>query len=428
MLTLIGIGLLGGMIAGISPCVLPVLPPLLTAARRPVLVVTGLVVSFSLVVLLGSVVLAALHLPASLVRWAGLAALVVIGLALLFPRVEELLQRPFARWRGVRPGSAGGFGLGLALGTLYVPCAGPVLAAIAIAGTTGRFSGGIVVLTVAFAVGTAVPLLIIAFAGQRLLRRWAVAARRVGGVVLLALAVALMFNLTDGLTRSVPSYTQALQNRVENAPAVQSALGQATTAPATATPASIPIPTTDQPAGAASGPAGSCVAGAPALANCGPAAALTGLTRWFNTTDDRPVTLADLRGSVVLVDFWAFSCINCQHVQPYLNAWYQRYHDSGLQIIGVHTPEFSFEKDPGQLRDAMNAQKVVYPVAMDDHGATWTAYRNAYWPAEYLVDAAGVLRHTQFGEGGYATSETLLRSLLLAAHPGITLPPPTAGT
>ncbi len=418
MLPLVGIGLLGGMLAGISPCVLPVLPPLLTAARRPVLVVAGLVVSFSLVVLLGSVVLAALHLPASLLRWAGLAALVIIGLALLFPRVEELLQRPFQRWRGVRPGSAGGFGLGLALGTLYVPCAGPVLAAIAIAGTTGRFSGGIVVLTVAFAVGTAIPLLIIAFAGQRLLRRWAVTTRRVGGVVLLALAVALAFNLTDGLTRSVPSYTQALQNRVENAPAVQSALGQTTT---TTTP-------TDHPANAISGPAGSCVAGAPALANCGPAATLTGLTRWFNTPDDRPVTLADLRGSVVLVDFWAFSCINCQHVQPYLNAWYQRYHDAGLEVIGVHTPEFSFEKDPAQLRDAMTAQKVVYPVAMDDHGATWTAYRNAYWPAQYLVDAQGVLRHTQFGEGGYATSEALLRSLLLAAHPGISLPPPTGLT
>ena len=419
VLPLVGIGLLGGMIAGISPCVLPVLPPLLTAARRPVLVVAGLVVSFSLVVLLGSVVLAALHLPASLLRWAGLAALVIIGLALLFPRVEELLQRPFARWRGVRPGSAGGFGLGLALGTLYVPCAGPVLAAIAIAGTTGRFSGGIVVLTVAFAVGTAVPLLIIAFAGQRLLRRWAVATRRVGGVVLLALAVALAFNLTDGLARSVPSYTQALQDKVENAPAVQSALGAATTAAPT---------NTDHPAGAISGPAASCVAGAPTLANCGPAATLTGLTRWFNTPEDRPVTLTGLRGSVVLVDFWAFSCINCQHVQPYLNAWYQRYHDSGLEVIGVHTPEFSFEKDPAQLRDAMTEQKVVYPVAMDDHGATWTAYGNSYWPAEYLVDAQGVLRHTQFGEGGYAVSETLLRSLLLAAHPGISLPPPTGLT
>ena len=419
------------MIAGISPCVLPVLPPLLTAARRPVLVVAGLVVSFSLVVLLGSVVLAALHLPASVLRWAGLVALVAIGLALLFPSVESLLQRPFRRWRGVQPGTAGGFGLGLALGTLYVPCAGPVLAAIAIAGTTGRFSGGIVVLDLAFAVGTAVPLLIIAFAGQRLLRRRAVAARRVGGVVLLALAVALTFHLTDGLVRSVPGYTQALQDRVENAPAVQSALGAggtAVTTSTTTTAATTATTTTDQPADAVSGPAGSCVAGASTLANCGPAAALTGLTRWFNTTDDRPITLAGLRGSVVLVDFWAFSCINCQHVQPYLNAWYQRYHDAGLEIIGVHTPEFSFEKDPSQLRSAMAAQKVAYPVAMDDHGATWTAYRNAYWPAEYLVDAGGVLRHTQFGEGGYATSETLLRSLLLAAHPGITLPPPTGAT
>ena len=478
MWTLLWIGLLGGLIAGVSPCVLPVLPALFfgggatPTARRPLLIVSGLVVSFAVFVLLGSVLLSALHLPDGLLRWAGLVVLALVGLALLFPRVDDILQVPFRRIPGFRPGRGGGFVLGLGLGTLYVPCAGPVLAAIALAGTTGRVTGSIVWLTLAFAVGTAIPLLIFATAGQQLgrrlaaYRRRATAFRRVGGVVMVLLAVALAANVTDGLTRTVPTYTAALQDKVENgaaaraalvgaaaptapaapaAPAAPSAGGdpaaeppaQAANPPAASAPAGGPpattAPTTSAaptaPAGTpaappASGPVVACQPGAAALANCGRVPEFTGITRWFNTPGNAPITQAGLLGSVVLVEFWTFDCINCQHVQPFINSWYERYHDAGFNVVGVHTPEFSFEKDPAQVHDAIGAAKVRYPVAMDNNGATWTAFHNVYWPAEYLLDAHGVLRHTHFGEGGYASSEQLIRSLLLAARPGITLPPP----
>ena len=480
MWTLLWIGLLGGLIAGVSPCVLPVLPALFfgggatPTARRPLLIVSGLVVSFAVFVLLGSVLLSALHLPAGFLRWAGLVVLALVGLSLLFPRVDDILQAPFRRIPGFRPGRGGGFVLGLGLGTLYVPCAGPVLAAIALAGTTGRVTGSIVWLTLAFAIGTAVPLLIFATAGQQLgrrlaaYRRRATAFRRVGGVVMVLLAVALAANVTDGLTRTVPTYTATLQDKVENgtgaraalldaaapiqpvaggdpaaaspvaggaaAPAAPSAAGPSGTDPSgapigpatgTAAPASSPeAPVRTPAARPATGPVVACQPGAAALANCGRVPEFTQITRWFNTPGDAPITQAGLRGSVVLVEFWTFACINCQHVQPFVNSWYQRYHDAGLEVVGVHTPEFSFEKDPAQVHDALGDQQVRYPVAMDNNGATWSAFHNVYWPAQYLLDAQGVLRHTHFGEGGYASSEQLIRSLLLAARPGITLPPP----
>lgn len=475
MWTLLWIGLLGGLIAGVSPCVLPVLPALFfgggatPTARRPLLIVSGLVVSFAVFVLLGSVLLSALHLPAGFLRWAGLIVLALVGLALLFPRVDDILQAPFRRIPGFRPGRGGGFLLGLGLGTLYVPCAGPVLAAIALAGTTGRVSGQIVWLTLAFAVGTAIPLLVFATAGQQLgrrlaaYRRRATAFRRVGGVVMVLLAVALAANVTDGLTRTVPTYTATLQDKVENGAAARAALldaaapvaaaaapvvpvaasattgaspttasatnGAAVTTPGGTTPAGIPSAGITAPAGtpaapAATGPVVSCQPGAAALANCGRVPEFTGITRWFNTPANAPITQASLRGSVVLVEFWTFACINCQHVQPFVNSWYQRYHDVGLNVVGVHTPEFSFEKDPAQVHAALGDQQVRYPVAMDNDGATWSAFHNVYWPAQYLLDGQGVLRHTHFGEGGYASSEQLIRSLLLAARPGITLPPP----
>ncbi len=243
MLSLALIGLLGGLITGISPCILPVLPVIFFSGTqssgmgsaddgavavktkpevgRPYRVIGGLVLSFSLVTLIGSALLSLLHLPQDAIRWVALAALVAIGLGLIFPRFEQLLERPFARIPQKQITTrANGFGLGLALGVLYVPCAGPVLAAIVVAGATAHIGVPVVVLTVAFALGTAVPLLFFALAGQRVSQRVNAFRRRqrqirvVAGLVTLLLAVALVFNLPAALQRAIPDYTSSLQNKL----------------------------------------------------------------------------------------------------------------------------------------------------------------------------------------------------------------------
>ena len=149
-----------------------------------------------------------------------------------------------------------------------------------------------------------------------------------------------------------------------------------------------------------------CRSAAETLANCGPAPDLIGIDTWINTQDGAPVTIAGLTGKVVLVDFWTFACINCQHVLPSVTAWYDTYHGAGLEVIGVHTPEFTFEHDPDNVRDAVTKESIHYPVGLDNSSATWRNYRNSYWPAAYLIDATGTLRYVKYGEGDYQHTET----------------------
>jgi thiol-disulfide isomerase/thioredoxin len=169
----------------------------------------------------------------------------------------------------------------------------------------------------------------------------------------------------------------------------------------------------------------SCSPTATALINCGQAPGFTGITTWLNTPGGKPLTLAGLRGKVVLVDFWTYSCINCQRTLPHVEAWYAKYARDGLVVVGVHTPEFAFEHVVSNVRSQAAALGVHYPVAIDNNYGTWDAYDNEYWPADYLIDAQGNVRHVSFGEGGYGTTEGLIRQLLTAAHPGIKLPAAT---
>jgi len=426
MAELIVIGVVAGFLAGVSPCIIPVLPVVLVAGGtapagppspspsprrrivRPVAVVAGLVLSFSLLVLAGSALLSLLHLPQDALRDVGIALLVVVGVGYLIPPVAALIERPFARIGSRQPnGNAGGFVLGLALGLLFVPCAGPILAAIATVASADRVGLTAVLLTVAFAAGAAVPLLAVALAGDQLthrvgsLRRHGPAVRRVGGVVLIGMAVAISFNAFDGLERAVPGYSDALQG----SNAVRQQLNELT--------------------GKGHSLLADCNANATGLVDCGKAPNFTGITAWLNTPGGKPLSLSALRGRVVLVDFWTYSCINCQRTLPHVEAWYQRYRHDGLVVVGVHTPEFAFEHVVSNVRAQAAALGVHYPVAVDDDYKTWKAYHNTYWPADYLIDAQGVVRHVHYGEGDYGGTESLIRQLLRAAHPGVTLPPPT---
>lgn len=386
MPTLLLAGLLAGIVTSVSPCVLPVLPVVLTAgARRPWAVVGGLVTSFSLATLFGSLLLDALDLPTGLLRTAGIAALVLLGIGLLFPRAGELLERPFARLRGRAAAEGrGGFLTGLALGLVYVPCAGPVLATIAVVGATGHVGFGSLLLTAAFGVGSGIPLLVLALSGgalarrARFLRTHARSLRVATGAALVLVAAVTAFDLAAPLQRAVPDYTAAAQQAVG----------------------------TDQ------------------LDRLTHAPEFAGITTWLNTPGGQPVSLKALRGKVVVVSFWTYSCINCQRALPHLEHWADTYRDAGLEVIGVHTPEFAFEHDPGNVADQAGALGVHYPVAVDNDYATWNAYGNHYWPAAYLIDATGQVRRTSNGEGGYAEFEQQIRTALTDA--GTTrLPPPT---
>lgn len=442
MQTIALIGFLGGLITGISPCILPVLPVILLSgmdssradarsvksATRPYLVIAGLVCSFSLATLIGSALLTALHLPQDAIRWAALVVLVLIGLGLIFPPVQHLLERPFSYFpqRQISSGTDG-FGLGLALGALYVPCAGPVLAAIVVAGGTSSIGPGALVLTATFAIGNALPLLAFALAGRRVAERVAAFRRRqrviqiAGGIAIIVLAVALVFNLPAMLQRAVPDYTTAMQNKL-GANDIERGLGSA--------PMQHPSQGSglqlSRPGTTIDGALSDCASGSTELQQCGPAPALAGVTGWLNTPDGKPLDPASVSGKVILIDFWAYSCINCQRAIPHVIDWYNRYRDSGLLVIGVHTPEYAFERVPTNVASGADDLHISYPIALDNDYATWNNFANLYWPAEYLIDANGQVRHTNFGEGDYDGTEELIRKLLTDAHPGIQLPAPTS--
>ena len=422
-MTLVLIGLVGGIITGLSPCVLPVLPVVLlgggsagpdtgpdteSARRRPYLVVLGLTLSFAVFTLFGSLILASLHLPDDAIRWLGLALLVLVGLGLLVPPLGHLVERPFYRFpqRAVGTGR-NGFLLGIALGAVFVPCAGPVLAAITVAGATGHIGLRTIGLTLGFAVGAAIPLLAFALAGrglaQRLgtFRRHQGAFRAVSGVVVILLAVALTFNLSDIIQRDIPNYLEAVGNSLEKGAKAAPQGGGSVSLQACQTAA---------------------MYGGSGLEKCGPAPAFSGIQQWLNTPGGKPVSLASLKGKVVLVDFWAYSCINCQRELPHVEAWAKDYASDGLEVIGVHTPEYAFEHVPSNVAAGVRRLGLTFPVALDNSYGTWNAYDNQSWPAGYLIDATGQIRHISIGEGDYGGEEQLIRQLLSAAHPGIALP------
>jgi cytochrome c biogenesis protein CcdA/thiol-disulfide isomerase/thioredoxin len=435
LLSLALIGIAGGLITGISPCIIPVLPviffsggvqgarkvrvpapdaaPVRVRSSRPYLVVLGLVVSFSLFTLVGSLLLAILHLPQDFLVWAGTIVLILIGVGLIIPRFQHILEKPFSFLPQSAVGTErGGFVLGIALGTVYVPCAGPVLAAITVAGSTGEIGPGTVVLTLAFSIGAAIPLLAFALAGRGLaervksFRRHERTIRVVGGVVMIALAVGLFFNVPSAVQRLIPDYTATIQSSFAQSEGVKN------------------LDLTGL-VNSQNKDLSKCKEDSPVLESCGTAPSLEGIQQWFNTPHDKPLTIEGLKGKVVLIDFWAYSCINCQRSLPHIVNWYNAYKSLGLEVIGVHSPEYAFEKVPANVKDGAARFSIDYPVALDNKLATWTNYRNEYWPADYLIDAKGVVRQISLGEGGYATTESHIRQLLLDAHPNETLPPQT---
>jgi cytochrome c biogenesis protein CcdA/thiol-disulfide isomerase/thioredoxin len=397
MVILLGIAFLAGFITALSPCVLPVLPIVLAGGatggrRRPYAIIAGIVASFTLFTLAAAWLLDLAGLPQDFLRNLAIAMLFVVAATLLVPRFAHLLERPLYVLTRRRAGDTGsGFVLGLSLGLVFVPCAGPVLAAITVLAAQRRIDGEGVLVTLAYAVGAAVPMLLVALGGRTVsgaLRARMRVLRPAAGAVIGLAALAIAFGVDRRFQTSIPGYTEAFQERVERSAAARRELAR--------------LATGERPPSVPEG----------VLADYGRAPELAGIAGWINTPGGRPPSLARLRGKVVLIDFWTYSCINCLRTLPYLKAWDAAYRRAGLTIVGVHTPEFAFESEPDNVRSAVRRLGLRYPVALDNDYATWNAFANQYWPAKYFIDRRGHVRWAHFGEGEYERSEQVIRQLL----------------
>jgi cytochrome c biogenesis protein CcdA/thiol-disulfide isomerase/thioredoxin len=393
MLLLLGVAFVAGIVTAVSPCVLPVLPIVLASGatggpRRPFAVVAGLVVSFTVFTLTAAALLSALGLPDDLLRNLAIAVVVLVGLSLIWPRLGELLGRPFYALARRRPNdTSGGFVLGLSLGLLFTPCAGPVIAAVATVAATRSLTVEAFAITLAYGLGAGIVLLGVALAARRGMslgpvRAHAPAIRRALGVAVLAVAVLMIYGVDKRLQTRVPEYTRALQALEESA-AAEGELEELVGSPGLAEEAR--------------------------LDDFGPAPEFQAIEGWINSG---PLSMEALRGKVVVIDFWTYSCINCLRTLPHVRAWDEAYRDDGLVIVGVHTPEFAFEREPDNVRRAVRDHGIEYPVALDPDYGTWQAWLNRYWPAKYFVDRRGHVRYAHFGEGDYEESERVIRRLL----------------
>jgi cytochrome c biogenesis protein CcdA/thiol-disulfide isomerase/thioredoxin len=436
---LLFIGFLAGLLTIVSPCILPVLPAVLASGvttggrRRALAIATGLALAFGVSALFSIRILEALGLPLGLRYDIAIIVLFLLAAGFLIPQIGQLLERPFARIGLNRSpdGTASGLVLGATLGLLYLPCGGPILATISAVGAkSGSFGASAVELTVAYSLGIALPIFGLVMLTGRLtttttwLRAHGTGVRRGGGVLLLASAIAITFGAATSLQSIAPSFTASIENHLTNKTSIQDKLTKIKNPHETTNAkhiqrsvthkAPVFVPMADQVPEVS----------AASLPVYGPAPNFADVTKWFNTPDGAALNIAQLKGKVVLIDFWTYSCINCLRSLPHVEAWYSRYHSAGLEVIGVHTPEFDFEHVAGNVQSAISRLGVKYPVEMDNNYGTWNAWGNNSWPAEYLIDPSGNVRYGSIGEGDYGKTEGTIRALLKAN--GATLPPPTS--
>jgi len=398
MLLLLGFAFLAGIFTVASPCILPVLPAILAAGTqnqkmRPLGVVLGLVISFSFFTLALTAIVRATGLSPNILRYSAIALIAFFGLTMIFPSLSNWFAKMTApigslgqRVQGSSSGFFGGILFGAALGLLWTPCAGPILAAITTLVATSAITWTAVLITLAYSVGAGIPLLLIAYGGSKIIESsrylslHSEGIRQFFGALMILFALVLIFHWDMLLQRRISSWVPEML--IENHPSVQKELEKVR---------------------------GSSRESTIGLSNLGPSPELKGIVKWINS---EPLTIEGLRGKVVLIDFWTYSCINCLRTLPYLEKWDAEYAPQGLVIIGVHTPEFEFEKDPTNVAAAVKRLGVEYPVALDNNYGTWRSFQNNYWPAHYLIDKEGNLRMVHFGEGAYGTTENGIRQLL----------------
>lgn len=412
MLLLILFAFLAGVVTVLSPCILPLLPIILSSAdgsgkQRPFGVVVGFVASFTFFTLFLSTIVKLSGIPAESLRFISIAVLSIFGLSLLIPKIQLQLEILFSRFANLMPtGQAnGGFWsgvlVGLSLGLLWTPCVGPILASVISLAITGSVDAQAFLITLAYAFGTAIPMFIIMLAGSTALRKvpWLVRntakIQKAFGVLMILTAVGIFFNFDRNfqtfILQKFPNYGVGL-TKFEDTEKIKSELEK--------------VNQEDSQGGLQN----SLLDVVRSKKVPAPELILGG--EWFNS---QPLLISEQKGKVVLIDFWTYSCINCQRTVPYLNQWWEKYKADGLVIIGVHSPEFEFEKNPKNVLEAISDFGIKYPVMQDNNFATWQAYQNRYWPAKYLLDKDGNIRYTHFGEGKYDETEKMIQELLKEA-------------
>lgn len=416
---------IAGAATALSPCALPVLPVVFAAGvtggrKRPLGIAVGLALSFTFAVVVLVYVISALGLPDSLLRTFAIAVLLVFGLSLVMPRaadwvefqISKITSRSAGRvaeatqsstegkegfWSGVLVGSG--------LGFVYAPCAGPILAGVITATASQEFSSERLFVAMAYGLGSAVTFFALMIGGRKLIAPLMERSQRIQlvmGLSMVFVAFAMFANLDLRFQAEIASALPAVvvnpTGNLEESESVKEDLARARGSESKFATKSVGKPSN--------------------LPVLGEAPDFVGNERWFNTANGEPLTLKELRGKVVLVDFWTYTCINCIRTQPYIKSWHEKYKDKGLVIVGVHTPEFPFERKAKNVQDAIKQAGITYPVAQDNGYETWNAYSNEYWPAHYLIDAKGRVRATHFGEGEYDRTEAQIRGLLAEAGKG----------
>ncbi|KAA8741326.1 cytochrome c biogenesis protein DipZ [Pseudomonas koreensis] len=409
---------LGGVLTIVSPCILPVLPFVFARTGQPFIksglpLLAGMALTFALVATLAAVGGGWVVQVNQYGRWLALLFVALFGLTLLLPRLAERLTRPLvsagsrlseAAGQDNRPRPGASFLIGVATGLLWAPCAGPILGLILTGAALQGASIATTLLLLAYAAGAATSLAAALLLGGKV---FALMKRSVGtgewirrglGAAMLAGVAAIALGLDTGLlarlsTASTGGIEQALVGKLTS----KSPTGNGTMM------AQIPA------AGGAMKVADKAPGTLPVEGQLPP---LNGAVQWLNSP---PLDAQALKGKVVLVDFWTYSCINCLRTLPYVKAWAEKYRDQGLVVIGVHAPEFAFERDVGNVTKAMKELGINYPVAIDNDYKIWRAFNNEYWPAHYFADAQGRIRYHHFGEGDYAESERVIQQLLREA-------------
>ncbi len=421
MTLLLFFAFLSGLATILAPCVWPILPIILSASasgghRRPLGIVSGIAVSFTFFTLALSYILRVIPFDPDRLRLFAAVVIALLGVTFVVPFLGRILEGWVSRLSALGgrftgnqgDGFSSGFVTGAALGILWSPCAGPILATVAALAATQSVNWEIILVTIAFVAGISVPLFILALVGQAIFTRsrrlnpYLPIIQRIFGVIMILAALAIYTGydriLQTKIIETLPAFGMALSGLEKNT-FVQKELQRLQFGDAGAEVAF----TQDEKISRDQNPG--------RLPVLGVAPDFVGIRSWLNT-DGAPVTLKDLRGKVVLVDFWTYSCINCIRTLPYVTGWYEKYKDDGFVVIGIHTPEFEFEKKQSNVEAAVQQYGIHYPVALDNDYATWTAYENRYWPAHYLIDAEGNVRQTHFGEGQYGETEAAIRDLL----------------
>src|SRR3989344_461049 len=413
MLLLVAFAFLAGIVTILSPCILPILPIILSSTiggqnigkSRPFGVVIGFILSFTFFTLFLSTIVRISGIPADSLRLFSILVIAGFGVSLLIPKFQVFLEKLFSKLSGFMPSSqnrtgfGGGLLIGLSVGLLWTPCVGPILASVISLAITGTVTFDAFLITLFYSLGTAIPMFFIMLGGQNALRRvpWLFSnlgnIQKIFGVLMILTALAIFFNIDRKFQTFIldkfPNYGTGLTSFEDNE-TIRRALDRLDGGEVSEEDMGKPTFNLLDDSGV----------NAPELIPGGD---------WFNT---KPLTLKELRGKVVMVDFWTYTCINCIRTLPYLRDWYEKYADKGLVIIGVHTPEFEFEKSPENVQKAIEDFEIKYPVMQDNNYATWRVYDNHYWPAKYIVDKNGKIRYTHFGEGEYDETEEVIQALL----------------